>query len=1085
MSEVTFLGRDYEEVGRDAVVCRSYNIPTFHGDRTFIFCVRKDHSAYQWDWISIHVSPFLLPRTTTISTAVSTKRTMANEERRMLFIRELEIVKIVPTKESRFRFEITSGDKKQKTEVIKIGGVGFLPKWTQNLTLDFDPQALVLWELHGRQRFSPRFKVLASVEKTLGELFEGNNDTSADIHLYSGSSEVAVLKVFVQLDSPSNVAIAIVPDIEEPSESSNFLDPSTQQTVFDDETAFDATKAMIDTLAGVHPAATVARGFLSIGFEVLKNQRDMQDVMRNLYKDMISVYEEFGKVKDDILSERDGLQGIYDFLFKQTIECALFIEGYGNESVIGRLVTMDISDQAEKFSHAFADLKNQLSRGHARDAAIVTLGVQKSVDLLIMRDQLRDLQPPKELRPKLRCTEGTRVATINNIVSWIAQCDSKMMWCNGLGGTGKSSLMGTLHNLLTTDFGGRCRLAAYIRYDRMEYSRASKLITSIAYSLGMFDDRIGMAISQVIKSSPMVVTMSDPSAQFRLLLRNPLEGIPDLVKEGPLVVIVDGLDECEASKELLVALAEGFGPTLPFMRLIVTSRPVLSIATAFERQDCVCPLQLDTSSKAVNDDIHFYLEREFATMHDDTFLEKCTELDAINGLTARASGLFIWAATVVKFVHASLGILRLQALLHTKPPKDATEALTTLYCTSLDTLVSEPGANAEIKKYVQSVLGAVLAVHMPPGMTEDILDKIVLLGEGSPPSHHILSMLGSLLRPETEDESIQFMHKSFEDFLQDQSQCEDDWFVDVRLHHKAIAKQCQIASKSFLKTWSPTSDMDIRDVPAYISKYALFGRFWYSDFDMTDIELFTSFFHPYFLPWLDIVVKDGDKLHFETKDTVCQQHGLTHSLFMCNIDYSELIHHVLQGSTGFHHHLHYSSEGSTALAGKVTLEWKKLKTPSSSWNPIHNDLNSKDVIFLDVDDMAKYGFKITNTTWVPLYVSIFYFNVNKLSIESLYQPQKSVEGVKNVPLPPGKSLTIGDGTDPRSEGFILGESQTLNIGYLKLFFSIEYLDLSAITQTSVWASLHQGVSPPVRVMPSGICHTMCVPIVQKRGGGAL
>ncbi|KAK0474722.1 hypothetical protein EDD18DRAFT_1011474, partial [Armillaria luteobubalina] len=82
---------------------------------------------------------------------------------------------------------------------------------------------------------------------------------------------------------------------------------------------------------------------------------------------------------------------------------------------------------------------------------------------------------------------GTRVATINSILSWIAQCDGKVMWCNRLAETGKSLLMGTLHDLLTADFGGCSRLAAFIRYDCLEYLSASKLITTIAYSLGMFD----------------------------------------------------------------------------------------------------------------------------------------------------------------------------------------------------------------------------------------------------------------------------------------------------------------------------------------------------------------------------------------------------------------------------------------------------------------------------------------------------------------------------------------------------------------------------------------------------------------------
>ncbi|KAK0214465.1 hypothetical protein IW262DRAFT_1466198 [Armillaria fumosa] len=212
--------------------------------------------------------------------------------------------------------------------------------------------------------------------------------------------------------------------------------------------------------------------------------------------------------------------------------------------------------------------------------------------------------------------------------------------------------------------------------------------------------------------------MSDSSAQFWLLLCGLLEHLPDLVDGGPLAVIIDGLDECDMSDDLLAVLAEGF-------------------ATAFKEQDCMCTLHLDMSSKDV-----------------DLFQAKCNELDAIKKLAARASGLFILAATIAKFVHAFPAISRLQSLLATDIPSDALEALATLYHTTLNTPMSElPGANADIKKYVCNVLGAVLVAQILPGMTEGILDTLVL-DEGSPPSHHIVSMLGSVLSPETEDSPI-------------------------------------------------------------------------------------------------------------------------------------------------------------------------------------------------------------------------------------------------------------------------------------------------------------------------------------------
>ncbi|SJL14650.1 uncharacterized protein ARMOST_18115 [Armillaria ostoyae] len=804
-----------------------------------------------------------------MSAVASTKETMANEGSRILYIREAELITIASTEESKLFLKITAGKEKQETEEFKFDGGGAMPKWTINMNLgDLDPQTVISWKLYRLRMLLPK-EVLGSVEKTLGELFEGSS-TSADVHLSDGTSEIAVLKISGS-NSASTVMNELVPSIKKPSENHKFLDSS--ETL---RSVFEAAKGMIDTLAGVHPVATIAWGFLSVGFEVLKNQRDTNQAVLDLYAEMISVYEEASK--NDILQRRDGLHGTYSSLFKQTIECAMFIEGYAKKSGIRCLFMIDISGQAEKFHQAFTDLKDQLTRGFTQESFIVTLGVQQlvsgvqelvfgvheHVELQAMRDQLtQHLKPPQELDPKSKCTQGTCIKTINTIMSWIAQCNSGTMWCKGLAGTGKSSLMGTLHDLLIEDIGGRSRLAAFVCYDRIEYSKASKSITSIAYALGMFDKQIGMAISEAIQTRWPV----DPSAQFQCLLCGPLESISGLLDGGPLVVIVDGLDESDVSDDMLAVLAEGFGPKLPFMRLIVSSRPVHRIATAFKQQDCIYTLYLDTSSESVNRDIHFYLGLQLdVDNRDPVFQAKCKQLNAVDELAAHASGLFIWAATIAKFICGWPGISRLEAVLATDVSSDATEALTILYHTTLNILVSEiPGANADVKICMRNVLGAVLVAKMSddessilnlelPGITEDILDNIVLVDKGNPPSHHIISMLGSILTPESEDEPIQLIHKSLADFLQDQNRCGDEWYVDVTLHYRALAKQCLDVSKSFLQKWSSDIDKDIGTIPVHISQYALLGVLWHvKAFDDSGLEL-ASFFRHYFLLWLDVLL---------------------------------------------------------------------------------------------------------------------------------------------------------------------------------------------------------------------------------------
>ncbi len=80
---------------------------------------------------------------------------------------------------------------------------------------------------------------------------------------------------------------------------------------------------------------------------MLQNQRDMNQAVLDLYAEMISVYEEASK--NDVLQQRDGLQGTYSSLFKQTIECAIFIEGYAKMSGIG----MHLSRNHLAISHNF------------------------------------------------------------------------------------------------------------------------------------------------------------------------------------------------------------------------------------------------------------------------------------------------------------------------------------------------------------------------------------------------------------------------------------------------------------------------------------------------------------------------------------------------------------------------------------------------------------------------------------------------------------------------------------------------------------------------------------------------------------
>ncbi|SJL15635.1 uncharacterized protein ARMOST_19139 [Armillaria ostoyae] len=217
-----------------------------------------------------------------------------------------------------------------------------------------------------------------------------------------------------------------------------------------------------------------------------------------------------------------------------------------------------------------------------------------------------------------------------------------------------------------------------------------------------------------------------------------------------------------------------------------------------------------------------------------------------------------------------------------------------------------------------------------------------------------------------------------------------------------------------------------------------------------------------------VITADGDDVHFEIMDKLCRQHGLTRMPFEVKIDDGDAIHRILQSSADFYWHLHRSSKGSP-LAGKVNLECMKLKESGEytddleevlTPDPNGDNLNVGGVIMVDVNEGAIYGFRITNTTPVPLYVSMFYFDVSDLSISSYYQPGRAKKDA-DVSLPPQESLTIGygaSGTVPHM--YTLREGQDVDVGFLKLFFSTEYMDLSGVVQGSPFEDVRKDGRPP-------------------------
>ncbi|PBK88973.1 hypothetical protein ARMGADRAFT_347556 [Armillaria gallica] len=703
------------------------------------------------------------------------------------------------------------------------------PTWSVGLALDdLEQSTLVKFELYrcGKSPFMPK-KSLGWAQRSVSDLL-----SSSDIAVSTSPPSIFSFRIFYD-DSrqTANGLIQMTPTPMQPQRIMQLLN------------AIRSMKQMIDVLAEVHPAADVAWSIVSVGINILDSQVKTNEVVKDLYATMLSTYEQASK--DELWKGRNRLGSVYDSLFKYTIECSIFINGYMQKGWAGRMFSLDLAEKAKEFQEGFEDLRDQLHAGITTETLLVTLELEEKIDDIGMQELLRDLCPPAVLKAKSKCMNHTRTETINDLMSWITQCSGGVLWCNGIAGTGKSSIVGTLHEFLTFHASECDRLAAFIRYDT-EYQNTSHLITSIAHSLGLFDKRIGGAISRVLRKNRSVLGFPESSAkeQFRILIQDPLKSLPELANEGCLVVLIDGLDECKVCEEMLTVLSGGFGPDLPFMRLLVFSRPVDLISKAFNAPNTnVTSLILDTTSEYVNRDIRCFIDTKLAALYpdDEDFYRECEQTEAVDKLAQLAGGLFLAADTFCQYLSAYPCTGRLQALLDTadnRMPKESIDPLTTLYLAALANFRSD-----DVRKGVRAVLGAI----MVPGadLTPEALDALVLTKK-DPRAQVILDKLGSIVQSLGAERNriVPRIHQLLEDFFRDRGRCGETWFIDIEDHGRKLAKRCYRSLDTFLKSW-PFNRDNIRnieqcrsEIPCHILDYVVVGPLRHIGYsDIADISV--------------------------------------------------------------------------------------------------------------------------------------------------------------------------------------------------------------------------------------------------------
>ncbi|KAF9262656.1 hypothetical protein L218DRAFT_1077858 [Marasmius fiardii PR-910] len=409
------------------------------------------------------------------------------------------------------------------------------------------------------------------------------------------------------------------------------------------------------------------------------------------------------------------------------------------------------------------------------------------------------LHDSKARYPQPNVLAGTRKEILERICQWIEDPskENRVYWVNGTAGAGKSAIAQALSEKYTL----ARRLAAVFFFSRNDSTRDNldPFVATLALQLATSDvlqPLLASFIHQTVHSMPEIFH-KNWEVQFKRLIEEPCAQVdPRQWPQLPQLVIIDGVDECieVGSQKRLLRMIQNSTSTLP-LDFLIFSRPEPHISRIlFHESFTPSPLRLALGDFDVWHDIETYLRHEFARIreeHRNTLPSSQAywpDDSVIQELLCRATGQFIYATTVMKFIDVGKRPLtptqRLDVILRATRAGNLSSPypdLDLLYSQILQYCLNEDGKLQKVLKLIVSPVSedtysrstfTLYGSHYVGWRSCWALEQLLQLNEGEATA--LVSGLHSILDiPASKTKNITVLHASFSEFLLDQDRAEE------------------------------------------------------------------------------------------------------------------------------------------------------------------------------------------------------------------------------------------------------------------------------------------------------------------------
>jgi hypothetical protein len=403
------------------------------------------------------------------------------------------------------------------------------------------------------------------------------------------------------------------------------------------------------------------------------------------------------------------------------------------------------------------------------------------------------------------CLPGTRTELLRQVHDWERSNDRCIYWLSGMAGTGKSTIARTVARSFKED--GILGASFFFKRGSGDRASAAKLFPTIVKQLAVRIPQMIAGIQKSLEDDPAIAKKSLPE-QFDKLMLQPLLAVGQGQTVSSTLVVIDALDECEPKEDLkiiLTLLAKVARETSMAIRFFITSRPEHPIRFIFEqigeRHYHNTPLH-KVDDDVTKHDLTLYLKEKFSEIQENP--EHNLPLawpgeEQIENLATRAAPLFIFAATVCRFV----------ADTNFDPKERLQEFLTNSSGSKLDDtyrpvlkqlLVKDESDRDKLIAEFQKIIGVIilLAAPLSLGSLAELLEL-----QDRQVSIRLRPFHSVLIIPTDPNQPIQTFHSSFHDYLLDERTKTDTeisrFWVDKGEKHELITRQCLSVMGRYLK----------------------------------------------------------------------------------------------------------------------------------------------------------------------------------------------------------------------------------------------------------------------------------------------